>query len=78
MADEWHRQMVGFSKSYGILVNPIVTHNMQQAARASDYTIFFKMAEDRAGYMVEYGLTKEIFTNPKHKLTEDYITGRFG
>jgi phosphate transport system ATP-binding protein len=56
----------------------IVTHNMQQAARASDYTIFFNMAEDRAGYMVEYGLTKEIFTNPKHKLTEDYITGRFG
>lgn len=56
----------------------IVTHNMQQAARASDYTTFFNMAEDRAGYLVEYGLTKEIFTNPREKLTEDYITGRFG
>ena len=56
----------------------IVTHNMQQAARASDFTTFFNMAEDRAGYLVEHGLTKEIFTNPKEKLTEDYITGRFG
>ncbi len=56
----------------------IVTHNMQQAARASDYTIFFNMAEDRAGYMVEYGPTKQIFTRPQEKLTEDYITGRFG
>jgi phosphate transport system ATP-binding protein len=56
----------------------IVTHNMQQAARASDYTTFFNMAEDRAGYLVEHGPTKEIFTNPREKLTEDYITGRFG
>jgi phosphate transport system ATP-binding protein len=56
----------------------IVTHNMQQAARASDYTTFFNMADDRAGYLVEHGLTKEIFTNPREKLTEDYITGRFG
>ena len=56
----------------------IVTHNMQQAARSSDFTTFFNMAEDRAGYLVEHGLTKEIFTNPKEKLTEDYITGRFG
>jgi phosphate transport system ATP-binding protein len=56
----------------------IVTHNMQQAARASDYTTFFMMADDRAGYLVEYGPTREIFTNPKHKKTEDYITGRFG
>jgi phosphate transport system ATP-binding protein len=56
----------------------IVTHNMQQAARASDYTTFFNMAENRAGYLVEHGPTKEIFTNPKEKLTEDYITGRFG
>jgi phosphate transport system ATP-binding protein len=62
-------------KDYTIV---IVTHNMQQAARASDYTTFFNMAEDRAGYLVEYGLTKGIFTNPKEKLTEDYITGRFG
>jgi phosphate transport system ATP-binding protein len=56
----------------------IVTHNMQQAARASDYTMFFNMAEDRAGYLVEHGSTTKIFTNPREKLTEDYITGRFG
>lgn len=56
----------------------IVTHNMQQAARASDYTAFFNMGEDRAGYLVEYGQTNEIFTNPKSELTEQYITGRFG
>jgi phosphate transport system ATP-binding protein len=56
----------------------IVTHNMQQAARASDYTMFFNMAEDRAGYLVEHGPTKQIFTNPKEKATEDYVTGRFG
>lgn len=56
----------------------IVTHNMQQAARASDYTMFFNMAEDRAGYMVEFGPTKQIFTNPKEQATEDYVTGRFG
>jgi phosphate transport system ATP-binding protein len=62
-------------KDYTIV---IVTHNMQQAARASDYTMFLNMAEDRAGYLVEHGLTKEIFTAPKEKLTEDYITGRFG
>jgi phosphate transport system ATP-binding protein len=62
-------------KDYTIV---IVTHNMQQAARASDYTTFFNMAEDRAGYLVEHGPTKQIFTRPKEKLTEDYITGRFG
>ncbi len=56
----------------------IVTHNMQQAARASDFTAFFTMAEDRAGEMVEYGATKQIFTRPKDQRTEDYITGRFG
>lgn len=56
----------------------IVTHNMQQAARASDYTCFFNMGEDRAGYLVEHGPTEQIFTNPKEKLTEEYITGRFG
>ncbi len=56
----------------------IVTHNMQQAARASDYTAFFNMAEDRAGYLVEHGPTEQIFTSPKQKITEDYITGRFG
>ena len=56
----------------------IVTHNMQQAARASDYTAFLMMDEERAGYLVEYGPTRDIFTNPRHKQTEDYITGRFG
>jgi phosphate transport system ATP-binding protein len=56
----------------------IVTHNMQQAARASDYTAFFMMDEDRAGYLAEFGETRQIFTNPQHKQTEDYITGRFG
>jgi phosphate transport system ATP-binding protein len=62
-------------KNYTIL---IVTHNMQQAARASDYTAFFNMDSDRAGYLVEYGETNQLFTNPQHELTEQYITGRFG
>jgi phosphate transport system ATP-binding protein len=56
----------------------IVTHNMQQAARASDFTLFFNMAENRAGYLVESGKTTDIFTNPKLELTEQYISGRFG
>jgi phosphate transport system ATP-binding protein len=56
----------------------IVTHNMQQAARVSDYTAAMMMAEDRAGEMIELGVTKDIFTNPQDKRTEDYITGRFG
>jgi len=56
----------------------IVTHNMQQAARVSDQTAFFTMGEDRAGYLVEFDDTRKIFTNPKHQLTEDYISGRFG
>jgi phosphate transport system ATP-binding protein len=56
----------------------IVTHNMQQAARASDYTVFLNMADDRAGYVVEEGPTLGIFTNPQNQLTEDYVSGRFG
>ena len=56
----------------------IVTHNMQQAARVSDITAFFMMEEDRAGVLIESGPTSELFTNPKDKTTEDYITGRFG
>ena len=51
----------------------IVTHNMQQAARVSDYTAFMYLGE-----LIEFGPTEQIFTNPKEKLTEDYITGRFG
>jgi len=56
----------------------IVTHNMQQAARVSDYTGFFWVDEDFAGMLVEYGKTPQIFTNPQDQRTEDYITGRFG
>jgi phosphate transport system ATP-binding protein len=51
----------------------IVTHNMQQAARVSDYTAFMYMGE-----LIEFGATDELFTNPKQKQTEDYITGRYG
>jgi phosphate transport system ATP-binding protein len=57
-------------KDYTIV---IVTHNMQQAARVSDYTAFFWL-----GKLVEFGRTEQIFTTPGEKLTEDYITGRFG
>lgn len=56
----------------------IVTHNMQQASRASDNTAFFLMDEDRAGQLIEYGATSDIFRNPKDKRTEQYISGRFG
>ena len=56
----------------------IVTHNMQQASRVSDRTAFFTMGDDRAGYLVEIGDTMEIFTNPRERLTEDYVSGRFG
>jgi phosphate transport system ATP-binding protein len=62
-------------KQYTIV---IVTHNMQQAARVSDMAAFMMMEQDRAGTMVEYGPTTRIFTTPKDKRTEDYITGRFG
>ena len=51
----------------------IVTHNMQQAARVSDYTAFFYL-----GTLVEYDRTNTMFTNPANKQTEDYVTGRFG
>ncbi|HEY7738486.1 MAG TPA: phosphate ABC transporter ATP-binding protein PstB [Candidatus Limnocylindria bacterium] len=56
----------------------IVTHNMQQAARASDTTVFLTMGEDRAGYLVESAPTEQLFTRPTNELTEQYITGRFG
>ncbi|MDQ3870049.1 MAG: phosphate ABC transporter ATP-binding protein PstB [Chloroflexota bacterium] len=56
----------------------VVTHNMQQAARASDVTFFMTMGDDRAGYVVEKGPTAKIFTNPGNQLTEDYVSGRFG
>jgi phosphate transport system ATP-binding protein len=57
-------------KDYTIV---IVTHNMQQAARVSDHTAFFWL-----GKLIEFGPTDKIFTNPSEKLTEDYVTGRFG
>ena len=56
----------------------IVTHNMQQAARVGDYTLFMTLSERGAGTVVEAGPTEQIFTTPKDKRTEDYITGRFG
>lgn len=67
--------MRSLAENYTII---IVTHNMQQAARVSDMAAFLMMEEDRAGVLVEYGPTSELFTNPKDKRTEDYITGRFG
>jgi phosphate transport system ATP-binding protein len=56
----------------------IVTHNMHQAARVSDWTGFFWLNEHRAGILAEFGATERIFTSPRDKRTEDYITGRFG
>jgi len=67
--------MAELSRDYTIV---IVTHNMQQAARTSDTTIFMSMGEDRAGYVVEEGETVQMFTNPRNRLTEDYVSGRFG
>ncbi len=63
------------AQSYTII---IVTHNMQQAARVSDFTAFMLSDERVKGRLVEYGPTEAMFTNPKDKRTEDYITGRFG
>ena len=57
-------------KTYTIV---IVTHNMQQAARMSDFTAFFYLGE-----LIEFGPTRDIFMSPKNKRTEDYVTGRFG
>jgi len=56
----------------------IVTHNMQQAARVSDFTAFMLMNDRRAGEVIEFGATDDIFNRPKDSRTEDYITGRFG
>jgi phosphate transport system ATP-binding protein len=67
--------MHALSKDYTII---IVTHNMQQAARVSDFTAMMMIDEDRAGQMIEYDQTPVIFTNPKDKRTEAYVTGRFG
>jgi phosphate transport system ATP-binding protein len=56
----------------------IVTHNMQQAARVSDQTVFYSLSESRQGILVESGPTQKVFTNPSDPRTEAYITGRFG
>ncbi len=56
----------------------IVTHNMQQAARVSDQTVFFSLNEHRQGMVIEAAATRDLFTNPRDPRTEDYITGRFG
>ena len=62
-------------KNYTIV---IVTHNMQQAARVSDLTGMMMMRDDRAGELIEFDATQTVFTNPKDRRTEDYVTGRFG
>ncbi len=67
--------MQHFKEEYTIV---IVTHNMQQAARVSDYTAFLMIDAQRAGRLVEFGSTDRIFTRPEKKQTEDYVTGRFG
>src|SRR5690606_37144194 len=57
----------------------IVTHNMQQASRASDYTAFFNVdGTGLPGHLVEMDTTEKIFSNPANKATEDYVSGRFG
>jgi phosphate transport system ATP-binding protein len=67
--------MENLAKDFTVI---IVTHNLQQAARVSDYTAFMLGDEDRVGMLVEYGPTQRIFTHPREGRTEDYITGRFG
>ncbi len=67
--------MIQLAEQYTIIV---VTHNMQQAARVSDYTAFFTVDEGRTGYLEEFAPTEELFTTPRSRITEDYITGRFG
>ena len=67
--------MTSLARDYTIV---IVTHNMQQAARVSHYTAFMLAGEERVGRLVEFGLTEAMFTTPRDKRTEDYITGRFG
>ena len=63
------------SEEYSII---IVTHNMQQAARVSHYTAFLMVEEERVGFLVEFGESRQLFTNPEDERTEAYITGRFG
>ena len=71
LGDVYKRQLIKELKREYTLV--VVTHNMHQAVRISDYTAFFLNGE-----LVEFGKTSQIFTNPAEKRTEDYISGRFG
>ena len=70
MRNRFDTQLMELKSDYTIV---IVTHNMQQAARISDKTAFFLLGE-----LVEFGPTEQVFSMPKDKRTEDYITGRFG
>ncbi len=67
--------MTELKRDYTIVV---VTHNMQQASRVSDWAVFMLAGEDRTGEVIEVGETGQLFTNPRDRRTEDYITGRFG
>jgi len=67
--------MRDLSRSFTIV---IVTHNMQQAARVSDFTAMMMMSDARAGGVIEFDETEKIFTRPSDRRTEDYVTGRFG
>ena len=67
--------MTELARKYTII---IVTHNMQQASRISDFTAFLMVDEGRTGFLVEFAPTEELFVKPRDKRTEDYISGRFG
>jgi phosphate transport system ATP-binding protein len=67
--------MLELAKQYTII---IVTHNMEQAIRVSDMSMFMMIDDERIGRLVEFRTTSEMFSNPRDKRTEDYITGRFG
>ena len=67
--------MLELKKTYTII---IVTHNMEQARRISDYSAFFMLGDDRVGRLCEYSGSIEMFSNPQKKLTMDYISGRYG
>jgi phosphate transport system ATP-binding protein len=67
--------MTELTRRYTIV---IVTHNMQQASRISDFTAFLMVDEERTGFLVEFASTEQLFVKPQDKRTEDYISGRFG
>ncbi|MHB1987290.1 MAG: phosphate ABC transporter ATP-binding protein [Acidimicrobiales bacterium] len=69
-------ELIGELKNRVTIV--VVTHNMQQAARVSDQCAFLLMAEDRAGELIEFGPTRQMFESPSDQRTEDYVSGRFG